>query len=1218
MATTNPLPSLVIGLGGSGATTVLRVKEQLYNMYNNTVPPTVGLVVLDTSQKPLAQLSKGIGITLDAAETGHLGGDARPLCEQVAHHDPTWAHVGSWLQADYYLKNLAPQLFQLEDGAGQLRQFGRLALFKDVANPNTSDFFQLLNTRITNLKRAAGNDRKLSVFITGSLAGGTGAGLFIDAAYLVRKIAASQDLGVALRGFFYLPDAFSATLTTSDRTKARPRAFAALRELWRFLLHEDWDLGYPMYYTDARHTTGTGIWRSELKEKLYDLVYIIDGQRPRQPLNNYPLEIGSSPSVADAILSFLDNGAGEYQNSYIVNIGNQVRERQNVQGKKPFVGSLGTYTIVLPMQQIIEQWAYQLGVDTVNTLLMPSELDQTTQIPLKLSHQDNPERTVTPEAEVQGLLRSRDAIIDPRNPSNRIFPTGLWPKLYDWNAQRINNETAFTRQLANYNADQWMDMLRPASADKGADAVNALRRLDTVMSKTVASEVQTSKDTKAKPIEDYRRLIAEVERLFNVQLGMVRGSGQREGGSFRNALDDLVQWQVARFRSALEAYSLLQLNGQDSNVPSISRKGKLGWTLKVYEELEEILNNDLLLLERVRSDSSRGSTVRNQTLSSLEAAQTDMTEIVTTASGPFSGGRVHKSQEDYLSAADQVLDMYRAEAARDAVEAVVRQMRDYVRTATEQLESWRNVLATHYQGLYARVYSGTQRAETRMDVAREFPSREVVQGPVFEEWVKQRYQTYLSARNALNTALSSFVWEGREEKDEAGKPRLRLVCTLAGKPLRNETRGEWSDANVRQLMDFCRDVFAEARDRESVLNYLAEVQYKDHPERLADVLYQNSGALVSYNDAMVGQAVPAYYLIARQNPDFPENIRFLNRVMENLRGTYKVSATDSSLARLQDGDDPFRLTMVSMVELLPLDAINAYSTTKPGYVQSPENERPLLHIFPAEVRAVQYEDQLTRRLKQANRMLSNRVVVLLEDIDRFKDFLMLMAHRVIAEGRDYLDQKNNNFVYYLTTPSKDEPNNPDRVDEWWLTQPSGNPSLLEALTTYIFRGEDYGLRVHQPDYRFAIDYPHVNEHLLNVRQYDTDERVGDWRANIGLYKPEMQQWLERYPEGSPKFNVLARVAVEYDVLSEFAQWIGGEGMTDENGEKVYSQLDLARRELERIAKQTTPGQLQNRAQEEAANDLIDLYSVIMLILREMIDAKEKDARMAAGLERTSR
>ena len=559
-----PISALVLGLGGSGAATVMHVKQQLLNTYNNELPDNVGLLVLDTAKEPLAQFKEsgtkreegsGFGaIDLSPREYGHLGGQSRKLMERVAAkpNKSENRHIASWLQADWYLRNLPQNLFNLEDGAGMWRQLGRLALFKDVASANNSNFYQRINEKITTIKRQSGGERSLPVFIIGSLVGGTGAGLFLDAAYLVRKIAESQDMDVQLRGYFYLPQAFRATLGLDQLDRAVPRSFAALRELGRLLMNEDYELGYPIYYTRPAATAGDRIWRSSLNGKLFDLVYLVDGDRDKNPMTDRKLSQGAAPSIADAILAFLDSAAGEYQKSYIVNLSSQVTEkRSQMRESVPYVGGVGSYSIILPIQQIIEKWSYQLGKDVLETILTPGNYDQSSRLPTTLADDQNQERQNTPMEEVATLLESRNPIRDPEEAGVSHYPTSLWPKIYRWHQLYEQQQTGAVRAIARYEADEWIGALEPSASDKTEEARLAARKLASIRDRTMQAEIELSHEINEDKSQGYRRIARDVDKELNRQLGRVTSTGQREGGAFGDVIGDLAQLQYRRFQGGV-------------------------------------------------------------------------------------------------------------------------------------------------------------------------------------------------------------------------------------------------------------------------------------------------------------------------------------------------------------------------------------------------------------------------------------------------------------------------------------------------------------------------------------------------------------------------------------------------------------------------------------------------------------------------------------------
>ncbi|MBN2303179.1 MAG: hypothetical protein JXQ72_01800, partial [Anaerolineae bacterium] len=277
-----PLSALIIGLGGSGAWTLVHVKRQLMDMYNNRVPKNIGLAVFDTADEPIVGVGAG-GMTRDQGtgvgtvglepyEYVHVGGDAYEMVRRVAETDD-YPHIKSWLLAERYLKELPRTIFHLDKGAGMFRQLGRLALFRSLAQPSNSPVASVLDTKLTGLARESNNT--ILVMIVGSMAGGTGAGLFLDVPHIIRRVALNNHVNINLRGFFYLPQAFARDLDSNKMEPAKARAFAAMRELQRFMLSEDYKYGYPMHYHGKQSGVNAAIYRAENREKLYDFVYIL-------------------------------------------------------------------------------------------------------------------------------------------------------------------------------------------------------------------------------------------------------------------------------------------------------------------------------------------------------------------------------------------------------------------------------------------------------------------------------------------------------------------------------------------------------------------------------------------------------------------------------------------------------------------------------------------------------------------------------------------------------------------------------------------------------------------------------------------------------------------------------------------------------------------------------------------------------------------------------
>jgi len=108
---------------------------------------------------------------------------------------------------------------EVNQGAGQLRALGRIGFLCSM-----EDIHNILETALRDLGATRGG-RGIRVAIFCSLAGGTGSGMFLDVALLIRRILARR---ASLAGFFLLPEVFAAA-SHIDRIWAN--GYAALKEL---------------------------------------------------------------------------------------------------------------------------------------------------------------------------------------------------------------------------------------------------------------------------------------------------------------------------------------------------------------------------------------------------------------------------------------------------------------------------------------------------------------------------------------------------------------------------------------------------------------------------------------------------------------------------------------------------------------------------------------------------------------------------------------------------------------------------------------------------------------------------------------------------------------------------------------------------------------------------------------------------------------------------
>lgn len=118
-------------------------------------------------------------------------------------------------------------------GAGQVRMLSRLAFQAALADPAIdADIDNALNSLATHDGQTPFQGH-INVLIVGSLAGGTGSGMFLQTALLLNRILRQKGFHPETRGLFLLPDVFvqAARLPVQQIATVKANGYAALREL---------------------------------------------------------------------------------------------------------------------------------------------------------------------------------------------------------------------------------------------------------------------------------------------------------------------------------------------------------------------------------------------------------------------------------------------------------------------------------------------------------------------------------------------------------------------------------------------------------------------------------------------------------------------------------------------------------------------------------------------------------------------------------------------------------------------------------------------------------------------------------------------------------------------------------------------------------------------------------------------------------------------------
>lgn len=340
--------SLVIGLGGTGRDAVLHAKRHCQEVYGQ-VPPTTRFLVIDTTAADELQLEDR-----DIALERH---EFLPL---TVHSPDTLVRYNEDIRG-WFPSDVSPRA--VTAGAGQIRALGRLALH---ANHRVRDSLNGLVNEINEWETARqdkfelfDDGKTLFASVVGSLAGGTGSGMFLDIAFLLRacdNIKTSDKL----TAYLLLPGAFVGKPATRN---VEPNSYAALREL--------------DYYMDLKSapdpaTFGFGGRPIEIAPQPYNFVYLV----------NNVTQAGTVYGKVRHLTEFLGRGifmslgaSGKTAGDIWDNLAHQLTDQQKIRGKSAHYSSFGLSELVYEPDTFIRRYALESAKQLVRALFLGPQLD---------------------------------------------------------------------------------------------------------------------------------------------------------------------------------------------------------------------------------------------------------------------------------------------------------------------------------------------------------------------------------------------------------------------------------------------------------------------------------------------------------------------------------------------------------------------------------------------------------------------------------------------------------------------------------------------------------------------------------------------------------------------------------------------------------------------------------------------------------------------------
>jgi hypothetical protein len=1020
-------PAIVIGLGGTGQWALTYLKKNLLETYLE-VPETVRLLAFDTtSDKSEAQVAQQTqdqpkeekaevgNVTLDPGEFVYLGGNIQKICYEIVKENKH-PHIGSWLQAQWYLQSVDSNAFDISGGAGMRRPFGRMAVFYDLST-GAQKVYNKINTAITEVKAANKKGQPVEIYIISSLAGGTGSGMFIDIAHLTRIIALNNQIkDLAVRGFLVLQNAFNSVIKVQQ---VLPNAFGAMRELDRFMLVFERD--YPIHYSKEA-LQPVDVYHSVYRNKLFDNCYLLDATRREAPLDNVPPKLGIYPCVAECITAMLDAETGDAFSQHYKNVNQNIAKLQNektsAEGKALF-SSLGAYTYILPVEDIIKRNTLKAVRELLEARLM--KVMRTPNGAVLPDSTGNREMASDPRSYARDFLL-RQAAADK---SQTLMFTQQVGRVVESGSMKTPQ---FINEIAMMGTEMLAWLTPPDKDEVISDTTNSIQA---VLNTSIVDEAPSSKVEKDDFVSAADRIARKIGDLRDKQLGREEQGGRRTTGQLQEGLSKYQARNLLRFRGLMIDELAVLLNGS-VNDAIVARSAKLPyvseWLKWLTQELDEFITfMREVIKERQRLADvaiAREDAIRTRTIMYDTRNLTGLVDRVK--------GTAVRAQEDYIGAENYLLDQERQELLYQGVVSLGEAIRGVCVTAKVRVDRWMQVLAlggpvdSNEPGVLSLIEGQQGQLQKQRDQQKQVKVYEFLTDDKYED---DLYKDTIDPQ--WREIMQKFKWSVQPVDNG-----FDIGLCFGDKPLFSE-RPRYTSASEQNrdiLITGLQPYFSDIR-RQRVVDRIAEAR---RPDGMANSMLQNCSPLIGYQ-ANEQRLADSHNFICL---DSGNQVRYVEDLSKGLKNN-APSAKENQVIGLSN---QHRCIVLSTLDAITLQDTTPYQNAKAAY-RNETGDRRLIHCFPAEVNASYFEKRITEKpLSQAPRFLSPILVALLEDRDMFRRFVLARVFNLIHEEPSKEDPERNQFVMHLSPRGKDD----DSKTTLPLSKPADRPDSIELLTNFVY------------------------------------------------------------------------------------------------------------------------------------------------------------------------
>ena len=366
------MPTILIGLGGTGKEVLLRIRRQFVEKYGSLDDfPITSYLYIDTDNAPAEESGTArerdyLINEIDFKPSEKVFNPVNP--SDYIHRINDVPHIKEWLNTTGEIGKLGT----MNTGAGQIRPAARLALFHnydEIVYKLTSAKSTITDSRSINIVKDKHNIKnvnteKINVYVITSISGGTGSGMFLDLGFMIRHLFRNQAISSS---YIVLPKIYQGY----GKERVFANGYAALMELEYYNLKNPFNISWKK---NEPHKFQPGV---------YDDVYLIDGENCKNLSLSEMSNRDIYKMISDTIFQdFSNSDFANYKRGVRVNLV-QYKQRlypddntvtENTFSRK--YSTLGQATISIPVDRIVLSCSYKLCEDIINYYLTYAEGSQ--------------------------------------------------------------------------------------------------------------------------------------------------------------------------------------------------------------------------------------------------------------------------------------------------------------------------------------------------------------------------------------------------------------------------------------------------------------------------------------------------------------------------------------------------------------------------------------------------------------------------------------------------------------------------------------------------------------------------------------------------------------------------------------------------------------------------------------------------------------------------